>query len=280
MSEQFRRSLNVEVRVLNEADGLVEYVASDASLDSYQESVLPTGWRFTYFAKNAPFVNSHNYWSIEDLLGRVESARLEGGQLIETVRWAKDVAENKLAILGWKMTVGQYLKAVSVGFRSVKSAWPTDTGWNGYVTQAGLTPEQAGKCRRIFVEQEQLELSACILGANPAAVAKAYKDGCIRDADLASVGFDDDGLHFLTIAGAAAEEPDCTPVMRMMIEREMKRITGRTAKPTSTSSPGKPDGGEEVMRQAARADFLKEMENLTRATFLKQLDALVKPTGN
>jgi hypothetical protein len=48
------------------------------------------------------------------------------------------------------------------------------------VAQAGLSPEAAGKCRRIFIEQEQLELSACVLGANPSAVAKAYQARCLR----------------------------------------------------------------------------------------------------
>lgn len=262
MSHQLRKALNVEARILSEADGTVEYIASDATLDSYSESVLPTGWKFSLFAKNAPFVDSHNYWSIEALLGKVESARVEGGQLIERVRWAKDVDVNKLAILGWKMTVGGYLKAVSVGFRVIKAAWPNDTQWGEYVKQAGLSPEDSGKCRRIFVEQEQLELSACVLGANPSAVAKAFKDGCIRDADLASVGFGDDDMQFLSLAGVALDRTDCDPAVRMLVTREMGRITARH-KPTSTSTPGKPDGGEEVMRQAAeRTDFLKRLQAL------------------
>lgn len=269
MTDQLRRSLNVECRVLSEADGLVEYIASDATLDSYNEVVLPTGWKFTHFDKNAPFVDSHNYWSIESLLGKVESARIENAQLIERVRWAKDVAENKLAVLGWKMTLGGFLKAVSVGFRAVKSAWPNDTGWNGYVSQAGLTPADAAKCRRIFVEQEQLELSACVLGANPAAVAKAWKEGCIREADLAAVGFDDSDMQFLTIAGAAMERPELDEVNKLLIAREMRRITGKLKSPeqrttTSSPSPGKPDGGETARRQAAeRAEFLRELEALT-----------------
>lgn len=266
MSDQLRRNLNVECRVLNEADGLVEYVASDATLDSYLESILSDGWRFTHFSRNAPFVDSHNYYSIENLLGRVTSAKVEGGKLIETVMWAKNVAENKLASLGWKMTVGGFLKAVSVGFRVVKSAYPHDTGWNGYVAQAGLSADDAAKCRRIFVEQEQLELSACILGANPAAVAKAYDAKCIGEADLAGVGLSEDDMIFLTVAGAASEKDDCTEVMRMMIRREIHRMTARRVPGTpSTSTPGMPDGGDEVRRLAAeRADFLRQLESVIR----------------
>lgn len=271
MSDQIRKALNIQTRVLSEKDGTVEYIASDASLDSYFESILSSGWKFTLFAKNSPFVDSHNYWSIEALLGKVTSARVEGGQLIETVQWAHNIPEHKLASIGWKLTVGGFLKAVSVGFRVVKSAWPSDTGWSGFVAAAGLSPEDAAKCRRIFIEQEQLELSACVLGANPSAVAKAYKEGCIRDADLAAVGFGDDDLHFLSVAGAAAEDANLSTVSRLLIEREMKRITSRSYKTgssggnSSTSMPGKPDGGEEVMRQAAeRADFLRQFQDLVK----------------
>jgi hypothetical protein len=270
MSDQLRRNLSITARILSEADGTVEYIASDSTLDSYNESVLTSGWKFTLFAKNAPFVDSHNYWSIESLLGKVESARVENNQLIERVKWAKDVEENKLARLGWKMTVGGFLKAVSVGFRVIKQAFPSDTQWPTLVSQAGLTPDQAAQCRRIFIEQEQLELSACILGANPAAVAKAYQEGCLKDSDLAGVGFRDDDMHFLRVAGAAAEK-GVDEVTSLLIAREMARITGRapktpaTHKTSSTSTPRKPDGGEEVMRQAeARTEFLRKFQALIR----------------
>lgn len=262
MTNQHRRNLNVEARILSEADGLVEYIASDATLDSYNESILPTGWRFSLFQKNAPFVDSHNYYSIEAMLGKVVGARVEGGQLIERVQWAKDISEHKLATIGWKLTVGGFLKAVSVGFRVLKQAFPNDSGWNGFLQEAGLSTEDASRCRRIFIEQEQLELSACVLGANPAAVAKAYQEGCLRDADLAGVGFNDEDMHFLTLAGAASERTDGDPIIKALISREMGRITARNQR-TSTSAPGMPDGGEEVRRQAAeRTDFLKQLEAL------------------
>ena len=116
------RSLSCETRILSEAEGLVEYVASDESLDSYNEIISAKGWRFSRFAKNAPFVDSHDYSSIDKLLGEVVAARVEGRALIERVRWAKDVEENHLARLGWKMTTGGFLKAVSVGFFPTKWA--------------------------------------------------------------------------------------------------------------------------------------------------------------
>ncbi len=266
MSNQHRRNLNVSARILSEADGLVEYVASDATLDSYNESILVSGWRFDLFAKNSPFVDSHNYWSIEAMLGRVVGARVEGNQLIERVQWAKDIPEHKLATIGWKLTVGGFLKAVSVGFRSEMHVYPGDSAWTSYAKEAGLSEEESKKCRRIFVKQQQLELSACVIGANPAAVAKAFEAGCLREADLAQAGFNEDDMKFITLAGPAMENEATDSLTKMLIQREMSRITSRKISPngpTKSPSPGKPDGGEMAARQAAeRAEFVKQLEAL------------------
>lgn len=186
-TEKLVREIHPEVRIVSEADGLVDYVASDESLDSYREIIRATGWRFTHFSKNAPFVDSHDYSTIGRLLGRVEEFRVEGGRLVERVRWAKDVPESPLARFGWKMTVAGFLKAVSVGFYPTRfvSKWDSDqSGFLSQVKELGLSPEAAAQVRTIYLEQEQIELSACIIGANPNALAKAYKAGAITEEDL------------------------------------------------------------------------------------------------
>lgn len=189
----FRALLAAETRVLSEKDGLVEYVASDETCDSHCEIIRAEGWRFSMFAKNSPFVDSHNYNSIENLLGSVVDWRVDkrNRRLVETVKWAKDVPENQLAQIGWAMTQAGHLKAVSVGFDPVRaaSAWGQTADeanlWQQQLEELGLKPD--ANVRRIFVEQEQVELSACILGANPNALqlaAKAYKAGAISDAQI------------------------------------------------------------------------------------------------
>jgi hypothetical protein len=270
MSEKLIRALNVEAKVLSETDGLVEYVASDASLDSYREIIDPRGWKFSHFAKNAPFVDSHDYYSIEKQLGKVVDFKVADGKLIERVQWAKDIAENKLAVLGWKMTVGGFLKAVSVGFFAVKAHWSGSKEFSEAATGLGLDVATTGQCYRIFTEQEQIELSACIIGANPNALAKAFDAGCVVDADLAGVGFADDDMHFLRLAGKALDKPETDELMRSMIAREMGRITRRPDKTIS----GNPGGGtgteagkraaaEEAERRAAeQREFLKKLESL------------------
>jgi hypothetical protein len=178
-----RRTLHPEIKVLDAKTGLAEYVASDESIDSYREIIRADGWRFNRFQKNAPFVDSHNYGTVENLLGKVVDFKVAGGKLVETVQWAVDVAENKLAQLGWKMTEAGYLKAVSVGFMPVRMVGQ----WEGpaflaELAKLNLKPED--KVRAIYLEHEQIELSACVIGANPNALAKSYKAGVLTDADL------------------------------------------------------------------------------------------------
>lgn len=263
------RALNVVPKIINQAEGLVDYVASDESVDSYREVIAARGWRFTRFAKNAPFVNSHDYDCISNLLGRVESARIEGRALVERVKWAIDVPEAAMAQLGWKMTLGGYLKAVSVGFYPVKQVSNGRDGWIQALAELGTKPENAGDIRVIYLEQEQIELSACIIGSNPNALAKSWHDGCVKDADLAACGFSDDDMHFLSIAGEVADAADTPEITRLLIAREMGRITARTKlskgdhEHHNGNSPGKPGGGELAARRAAeRAEFLRELTGL------------------
>ena len=188
MSTKVIRTIHPEIRVLDAAQGLVEYVASDESLDSYREIIRAKGWRFTHFQKNAPFVDSHSYDSINQLLGKVVDFTVSKGRLVETVKWAIDVATNQLAQHGFAMTQAGYLKAVSVGFMPVKMVSQWDADPSGYVKQLqqlGLEDADASaKPRAIYLEQEQVELSACVIGANPNALAKAYKAGVLDDGAL------------------------------------------------------------------------------------------------
>jgi len=183
-----RRTIHPEIRVIDSKAGLVEYIASDETLDSYREVIKADGWRFDNFKKNAPFVDSHDYGSIEKLLGKVVDFKVSGKRLIETVQWAKDVESNVLAQRGWAMTEAGFLKAVSVGFWPVRqvSRWDTDPyGYNQAVADLGLKDSaDEAKPRTIFLEQQQIELSAVIIGANPNAIARSYKAGILNDDDL------------------------------------------------------------------------------------------------
>ena len=180
--QPLRRSLSATTKILDEARGLVEYIASDATLDSYREIILPTAWDLSRFEKNAPFVNSHQYGTIENLLGKVVASRVEAGQLIQTVEWAVGATAHTLAQIGWQLTKGGFLKAVSVGFYPLAYKFKGSEGFADLLKEAGAAPDSPCTC--IYTKAQQIELSACIIGANPSALAKAYKAEAITDAHL------------------------------------------------------------------------------------------------
>jgi hypothetical protein len=180
-----RREIVVVPRVMNEADGTVEFVASDETLDSYREIIRAGGWKFDLFAKNAPFVDSHDYSSITKLLGQVTDWRVDRKQLVETVKYARQ--PDTLAEWAFKMVRDGFLKAVSVGFVPVKMAskWDQSPGaMQEQLAALGLDAGTAAAVRAVYIEQQQIELSQCVIGANPNALAKAYKAGCLTEGDL------------------------------------------------------------------------------------------------
>lgn len=188
-----RRTIYPEVKILDEARGIVEYVASDQTVDLYREVILANGWRFTHFAKNSPFIDSHNYSSVAFILGSVLDFEIKNKRLIETVQWAIDAPSNTLAIAGFEMVKAGHLKAVSVGFypSARLTRWSTGKDFDAYTAmlgKLGLNGEDGSTVPDvIYTEQEQVELSSVIIGANPnalARIAKAYKAGVITDAQL------------------------------------------------------------------------------------------------
>ncbi len=207
----YRATLAAEIRVMDQSQGLVEYIASDETIDSYKEIIRVDGWKFDQLKKNAPFVDTHDYSTIGKLLGNVVDWRIDkrSRSLVETVKWAKDVKENQLAQLGWAMIVAGFgPKAVSVGFypQSFVTKWDTDkTAWCEQLKQLGLHEEDG--VRAIYISQQQIELSACILGANPNAIqltAKAYKAGVLTDSNLEFLA----GEYTSRETAAATDDPD------------------------------------------------------------------------
>jgi hypothetical protein len=206
-----RREIHPAVRVIDEKTGIVEYVASDESLDSYNEIVRADGARFNRFAKNAPFVDSHNYETIGNCLGKVLDYLVVSRQVVETVKWAIDVGDNVLANWGFKMTAAGYLKAVSIGFMPVDYVTKWDSNPSAFQQALkDMNVPSGTDVRAIYLEWEQLELSACVVGANPNAVAKAYKAGILDDAALERISAE----HAKRETASSTDSPDAVLLAR------------------------------------------------------------------
>ena len=210
-----RRTIHPEVRIVDKEKGIVDYIASDETLDYYREIIKASGWRFTNFAKNSPLVDSHDYSTVEKLLGSVTDYYVRGKQLIERVQFALDAPAQTLALKAWQLVAGGYLKACSVGFMptSYVTKWDDEKAWTAAIRELGLSPEAASLVRTIYLEQEQQELSICILGANPAALAKAYKAGVLNDDDISYMD--------------TLSQPDRTPATRAQIPGHARVAPGR-----------------------------------------------------
>ena len=273
-AQTLRRAITPEIRVLSENDGTVKYIASDETVDCYAEIVRAKGWRFDRFARNAPFVDSHCYYEIQRLLGKVTDFAVIKGRLEETVKWAIDVPEQKLAQLGFRLTLGGYLKAVSVGFTSLRRAYAGTPEFAAAVKEMKLDADTVARVQCIHLEQDQLELSACIIGANPSALAKSLKDGAVSEGLLAECGFSSDAeLNFLAQSAEVYERLE--PWQRAMVHTEMRRIFahGKTLSLGGTSapvtSPGGSGGGDATQHR-------KQQEAQQRETFLSDLDAALR----
>lgn len=273
MNQKTIRTLHPEVRVISEKDGTVDYIASDETLDQYREIVLARGWRFDFFQKNAPFVDSHDYGQIERLLGRVTEFGVKGSHLVERVKYALDVPSCTLAKFAFDMVAKGYLRAVSVGFTVEAVAYRNDPGFAKLCEELKLDTAAAQNLRCIYTQHQQIELSQCIIGANPNALARAFKDGAATEEQMAAIGFADaDAMEFLQVSAAASEKPEFQGFMESLYRLECRRlfnlsssVARRGSSPTDPS-PGSRAGGDgskqREQEEASRTEFLRKLRSV------------------
>lgn len=261
------RTINPEIRVIDSEKGIVDYVASDSSIDSYQEIVAYDGWDTSQVAKNLPVPDSHNYSTIQNLLGNVIDASVVTGKLVCRVQLA--IAQsigNKLAQLAWGMIQGGFLKACSVGFIPTASmdSWG-DNGdkWSAALDKYQVQGSDREKVRTIYTKQSLLELSICILGANPNALLKAQDAGIMTDESLFDLGFKSEtDLSFLH---------DCARVYDSIGQRAQMRVSHsiralcaannlsqNSSKHLATSADA-PAGVDVALRREQDAAFIEEL---------------------
>jgi HK97 family phage prohead protease len=145
---------------------IIDFVASTAALDRYQEVIEPEGWQLDRYRQNPVFLNSHRSGDIGQVLGRAlitEVREINGRKaLFQRIEFAVD--ENPLAALAFGLYRGGFLKAVSVGFIPIR--------W--------VNGKDGDPFRRRYLEQELVELSAVTVPAN----AEALVLNALRGAGL------------------------------------------------------------------------------------------------
>jgi HK97 family phage prohead protease len=179
-------TLDIGLRTLDSSSPCLDFIASDETLDRYQEVISASGWNLVNYQRNPVFQNNHQTGDIIHTLGKALITEVRSGKLIQRIQFATDV--NPMAKIAYGLYKGSFLNAVSVGF--VPLRWENGTDKTSY--------------GRKYIEQELLEVSAVGIPANPNALALAYKSGAVEKSDLHET-FD---LLRLTLEGSAARSAD------------------------------------------------------------------------
>lgn len=227
-----RGGLHLEIR--DPADAataplpILEFIASDETLDRYGEIISAAGWRLEHYRRNPVFQNAHQYGDIIFTLGKAlhTEVRNVAGRpaLYQRIEFA--TAVNPMARIAYGLYKGRFLNAVSVGFIPIR--------WENGDASAPAGENPPG-LRRRYLEQELLEVSAVGIPANPEALQLGLKAGAIEAADLRELA----GLLRALLAQPAI--PDSQP------------FCGNTAGvKTNTSALGADANGAQLL-QLARA---------------------------
>jgi hypothetical protein len=162
---------------------VLDFVASNETLDRYHEIIVASGWRLENYRRNPVFQNAHQYGDILFTIGKALITEVRGAELFQRVEFATEV--NPMARIAYGLYQGGFLNAVSVGFIPLRWVGPDGAehgpGLSGLNSQSDTT--QTG-FRRKYLEQELLEVSAVGIPANPDALQLALRAGAIQKTDL------------------------------------------------------------------------------------------------
>jgi len=195
---------------------ILDFIASDETLDRCDEVILAGGWHLDAYQRNPVFQNAHQYGDIIFTLGKaliteIRQSRtlhspLPTPHLYQRIQFATEA--NPMARIAYALYKGKFLNAVSVGFIPLR--WANADGAEHHIDRGVLkTPDhplpsdgrgiegegclsfrtphselRTQKPRRRYLEQELLEVSAVGIPANPNALQLALKSGAIEKADL------------------------------------------------------------------------------------------------
>ena len=147
MSKKIYELLNVKVKGVDEETSTLEAVFSTEDEDRHGD-IVRQNWDLKQFKKNPVILNSHNYWSATDVIGKAEKIGIKNGQLEGKIKFA--VEENPIAKIIFDLYKGGFLNAFSVGFI------PKEFSDKGEI-----------------LKSELLEISAVSVPANAYALAKS-----------------------------------------------------------------------------------------------------------
>jgi hypothetical protein len=203
----------------------LDFIASDETLDRYNEVIMARGWQLENYRRNPVFQNAHQYGDVIFTLGKALITEVRDGRLYQRIEFATDV--NPMAKIAYGLYKGKFLNAVSVGFIPIK--WEDAQSSSSSLAAPKSDAGGSSQPRRRYLEQELLEVSAVGIPANPNALALGLKSGVIEKSDLTALA----ELIRLTISENAqpgGETPTCSHPARarlLRLARELRTILKR-----------------------------------------------------
>jgi len=229
---------------------ILDFIASDETLDRCDEVIQAGGWRLDAYQRNPVFQNAHQYGDIIFTLGKaliteIRSRSPHGNSqptapyLFQRVQFA--IEANPMARIAYALYKGKFLNAVSVGFIPLR--WANGDGTEHHMGRTFPPTEGEGQgeealsldtrhstpasFRRRYLEQELLEVSAVGIPANPNALQLALKSGAIEKTDLRDLLELLDTVLHSSISGQGSREPEADAQKLLTLARDVWQLLKR-----------------------------------------------------
>ncbi|MFZ5451620.1 MAG: HK97 family phage prohead protease [Thermodesulfobacteriota bacterium] len=166
--ELIHKTLDFEVKQVGDPkDRSLEFVGSTADVDRYGDVIEVEGWDLKNYKKNPVFLWTHDYK--QPPVGKaVKVGKTEKG-LIFQVKFPTP-EEYAFADTIYKLYLGGYLRATSVGFRDLE--------------REPITDKEGRQTGFRYKKQELYELSAVPVPANPNALIMAVQKGVVSPQEV------------------------------------------------------------------------------------------------
>jgi HK97 family phage prohead protease len=142
------------------AERTLRFCFSDGSVDRMNDTIAAAGWDLTDFSANPVALWAHD--SSAPPIGGARNVGVEGDRLLGDIEFAPPETY-AFADTIYRLVLGKFLRAVSVGFLPTRYAFVENDPERGF----GID----------FLEQALLEISVCPVPANPNALQEARRKG-------------------------------------------------------------------------------------------------------
>ena len=138
----------------------LRFVFSDNSVDRMGDTIDAAGWDISDFERNPVALWAHD--ASQPPIGGARNVAVDGGRLCGDIEFAPPETY-EFADTIYRLVLGKFLRAVSVGFMPTKYSFVENDPERGF----GID----------FLEQSLLEISICPVPANPNALQQARRKG-------------------------------------------------------------------------------------------------------